>query len=426
MKPPKTRPNGRRGAAVAATALSLTLAATAAGCSGKAAESGGDGDIKTGPGVTKDTITLAALTDQTGPYAPLGKGVTQAQKLYYDQLNAAGGVCGRKIDFVVRDHGYDPQKAVAAYAEVGPRSAAIPQIIGSPMTIALKSRIESDKMLSIPQAWSHTLLGSKYIQITSTTYDLDMVNGVDFLMRTKGVKKGDAIGHLVLEGDYGESALAGSKWAAQKAGLTLVDQKVKATDADMTAQVGAFKKAGVKAILVSVSPKQAASLVGVAAAGGMRVPFVGSNSAFANQLLATPVGPAMEKMYFVMTAAPPFSSNAPGMEKLAGEYQMAYKGQPLDSAVYSGYSTAAIVGEALKKACANKDLTREGITNAHRSNAKFEIGLGGAPMDFTQFNRPASRASYVVQPSKAARGGTKLVEEAKESELAKGYNPPAG
>jgi ABC-type branched-subunit amino acid transport system substrate-binding protein len=423
MRAPKNR---RRGAAVTAAALSLTLAAATAGCSGKASETGGSGDVKTGPGVTKDKITLAALTDTTGPYAPLGKGVTQAQKLYYDQMNAAGGVCGRKIDFLVRDHGYDVQKAVAAYSEVAPRSAAIPQIIGSPMTMALRSRIENDHLLSIPQAWSHTLLGSRFIQITGVTYDLDMVNGVDFLTRTKGIKKGDKIGHLVLEGDYGQSALAGSKWAAQKAGLTLVDQQVKATDADMTAQVGAFKKAGVKAILVSVSPKQAASLVGVAAAGGMRVPFVASNSAFAQQLLATPVGPIMEKTYFIMTAAPPFSSNAPGMEKLAGEYQMAYKGQPLDSAVYSGYATAAIVGEALKKACADKDLTRDGIVNAHRSNNKFEIGLGGAPMDFTQFNRPASRASYVVQPAKGSRGGTKLVEEAKESELAKGYNPPAG
>jgi ABC-type branched-subunit amino acid transport system substrate-binding protein len=413
----------RRVTAVTAAALSLALAA---GCSGKSTESGDSGGVKTGPGVTKDKITLAALTDLTGPYAALGKGVTQAQKLYYDQLNAAGGVCGRKIDFVVRDHGYDVQKALAAYSEVGPRSAAIPQVIGSPITIALKSRLENDHMLTIPQAWAHTLLGSKYIQITSTTYDLDIVNGVDFLTRTKGIKKGDKVGHLFLEGDYGQSALAGARHAATKSGLSLVEQQVKATDADMTAQVGAFKKAGVKAILVSVSPKQAASVVGVAAATGLNVPFVASNSAYAQQLLATPVGPIMQKNYFIMTAAPPFSVKNPAMEKLAGEYQMAYKGQPLDSAVYSGHSTAAIVGEALKKACADKDLTRDGITNAHRANAAFEIGTGGPPMDFTQFTRPASRASYVVKPDKAALGGTTLVEEAKESELAKGYNPPSG
>ncbi|MFF5262099.1 ABC transporter substrate-binding protein [Actinomadura viridis] len=419
-------PTHRRRAAVAAAALSLTVAAAAAGCSGKAAGGGGSGDVKAGPGVTKDTITVAALTDLTGPYAALGKGVTQAQKLYYDQLNAAGGVCGRKVELVVRDHGYDVQKALAAYSEVGPRSAALPQVIGSPITIALRQRVENDHLLTLPQAWSHTLLGSKYIQLTGTTYDLDIINGVDYLLRAKGIKEGDKIGHLYLEGDYGQSALAGAEYAARKAGLTLVEQQVKATDADMTAQAGAFRKAGVKAILVSVSPKQAASLVGVAAATGLNVPFAASNSAYAQQLLATPVGPILQKDYYVVTAGPPFSSGGQGLKKLAGEYQTAYKGEPLDASVYSGYTTAAIVGEALKKACANKDLTRDGIVGAHRANAGFETGLGGAPMDFTKWDRPASRASYVVKPDKASLGGVKLVEEAQESELAKGYSAFAG
>jgi ABC-type branched-subunit amino acid transport system substrate-binding protein len=419
-------PINRRRAVLAAAAVSLTVAAGAAGCSGKADGGGGSGDVKAGPGVTKDKITVAALTDLTGPYAALGKGVTQAQKLYYDQMNATGGVCGRKIELVVRDHGYDVQKALAAYSEVGPRAAAIPQVIGSPITIALRQRLENDHLLTIPQAWSHTLLGSKYVQLTGTTYDLDIINGVDFLMRTKGVKKGDKVGHLYLEGDYGQSALAGAKYAAGKAGLTLVEQQVKATDADMTAQAGAFKKAGVKAVLVSVSPKQAASLVGVAAASGLNVPYAASNSAFAQQLLATQVGGIMQKDYYVVTAGPPFSSGTPALQKLAGEYQMAYKGEPLDSSVYSGYATAAIVGEALKKACQSKDLTRDGIVNAHRSNAKFDLGLGAATMDFTQWNRPAARGSFIVKPDKASQGGTKLVEQSKESELAKGYNPPAG
>ncbi|MBO2450232.1 ABC transporter substrate-binding protein [Actinomadura barringtoniae] len=410
----------------AAAAVMVVLAASAAGCSGKASGGSSSGGIKTGPGVTKDKITLAALTDLTGPYAVLGKSVTQAQKLYYDQLNNAGGVCGRKIDLVVRDHGYDVQKALAAYSELAPRSAAIPQVIGSPITMALRPRLENDHLLTLPQAWAHTLLGSKYVQVTGTTYDVDMVNAVAFLTKAKGIKSGDKIGHLRLEGDYGQSALAGVRYAAGKAGLTVVEQQVKATDADMTAQAGAFKKAGVKAILVSVSPKQAASLVGVSAAMGLNVPFAASNSAFAQQLLATPVGPIMQKNYYVVTAAAPFSADIKGLKKLAGEYQMAYKGQPLDSAVLSGYTTAAVVGEALKKACANKDLTRDGIVAAHRSTRSFDLGLGGAPEDFSQWTAPAGRASYITRPDKTALGGTVMVEQATESDLAKGYSAPSG
>ena len=49
-------------------------------------------------------------------------------------------------------------------------------------------------------------------------------------MEEKGIKKGDKIGHLYFEGDYGESSLNGSKYAAEKLGLEIVEQKIKATD----------------------------------------------------------------------------------------------------------------------------------------------------------------------------------------------------
>ncbi|WP_018654597.1 ABC transporter substrate-binding protein [Actinomadura flavalba] len=416
----------RRGRAAAVAAVTMSLVLAAAACSGKASEGGGDGDVKTGPGVTDDKITVTALTDLTGVYAALGKGVTQAQKLYFDGLNKQGGVCGRDVELVVRDHGYDVQKALAAYSEMAPKSAAIPQLIGSPITMALRSRIENDKLLTIPQAWAHTLLGSKYVQVTGTTYDIDMINAISFLRDKQGVKSGDTIGHLRLEGDYGQSALAGVKYAAEKGGLKVAEQQVKPTDADMTAQVAAFRRANVKAILVSVAPRQAASLVGVAAASGLKVPMVGSNSAFAQQLLATPAGPAFEASYYIAQASPPISADVPGLKKLAADYQAAYKGEPLDLSVVSGYSTAAVIGEALKRACAKKDLTREGIVNAHRDGTTVDLGLGLPKEDYTQWTKAAARATYISRPDKNVLGGTKVEVASFESPEAKSYDPPAG
>ncbi|MEW9550459.1 ABC transporter substrate-binding protein [Nonomuraea sp. NPDC050783] len=415
----------------AAALVSLALAVTVTGCAsgkatggGQASATGGDG-VRTGPGVTADTITLSLLTDLTGPYASLGKSLTQAQQLYFEQVGKAGGICGRKIETVVRDHGYDAQKAMAAYAEVAPRSAAIPQFIGSPMVTALKDKITSDKLLTIPMAWATGLLGSEAIQVTGTTYDVDMINGVDFLVKEKGLKSGDKIGHLYFEGDYGESALAGSKYAAGKLGLTVVEQKIKATDQDMTAQVAAFKKAGVKAVLVSAGPRQAASLVGVALAGGMDVPFMGSNSAYSPQLLDTPAAPALLKDFSYVTAGAPISEPLPAYQKLIADYQAKYPGQPLDSGVAAGWTAAVIVGDALRKACENKDLSRAGIIAAHRSQKAWEAGLGGTPMDFSVYDRPASRSSYIVKPDKEAIGGAKVVKPAAVSELAEGYTVPA-
>ncbi|GAA2847779.1 ABC transporter substrate-binding protein [Streptosporangium fragile] len=416
----------RRIAALAVLALAVTACASQKATGGAAGPSavGGDG-VKTGPGVTADKISIGLMTDLTGPYASFGKSLTQAQQLYFEQTNAAGGVCGRQLEAVVRDHGYDAQKAVATYTEIGPKVVALAHVVGSPMVNAIKQRIETDQMLTIPQAWATGLLGSRPIQVTATTYDIDMINGVDFLAKEKGIKAGDKIGHLYFEGDYGESALNGSKYAAEKLGLKLVEQKIKATDQDMSAQVAAFKAEGVKAVLVSVGPRQTASLVGVSLAKGMDVPFVGSNSAYSPQLLPTPAGPALLKDFYYMTGGAPIGSDRPALKKLAADYAAKYPDTPIDSGVAAGYSSAAIVVDALKKACENKDLTRAGVVDAHRSQSAWGEQFG-TTMDFTRFDKPASLRSYVAKPDKAALGGAVIFKEAAVSDLAEEYQVPVG
>lgn len=413
--------------AVAALALALPLS-MASGCSGKATGgSGGTGKdgVKTGPGVSDDTIRVGAATDLTGVYAPLGKSLTQAQQMYFEQVNAQGGICGRKVELVVRDHGYDVQKAVAGYSEMQSSVIGLAQFVGSPMVTALNRRITSDKMFVIPNAWATTLLGNKYIQVTGTTYDVDMINALDFLTKEKGIKKGDKVGHVYFEGDYGESALAGSKYAADKLGLTLVEQKIKATDNDMTAQVSALKDAGVKAILLSAGPKQSASLAGVARAKGIMVPIVASNSGFSPQLLQTPAAPALLKDFYLASAGAPISSDLPAIKKLADDYGKKYPGQPRDSAVVNGYTGAVIFADALKKACEAKDLTREGLITAHRSTTAHDGGYG-TPMDFSKVDEPGTRKTYILRTDAKALGGLVVERDAQESETAETYKVPSG
>ncbi|MER7547790.1 ABC transporter substrate-binding protein [Actinomadura sp.] len=413
--------------AVAALAVALPLG-MASGCSSKAtggAGSTGEDGVKTGPGVTADTIRVGAATDLTGVYAPLGKSLTQAQQMYFEQVNAQGGICGRKIELVVRDHGYDVQKAVSGYSEMQSQVIGLAQFVGSPMVTALKQRITSDKMFVIPNAWATTLLGNKYIQVTGTTYDIDMINALDFLTKEKGIRKGDKIGHVYFEGDYGESALAGSKYAAGKLGLKIVEQKIKATDNDMTAQVSALKEAGVAAILMSAGPKQSASLAGVARAKGIMVPIVASNSGFSPQLLQTPAAPALLKDFYLASAGAPISSDLPAIKKLADDYGKKYPGQPRDSAVVNGYTGAVIFADALKKACEAKDLTREGVINAHRSTTAHDGGYG-TPMDFSKVDEPGTRKTYILRTDAKALGGMVVERGPQESEAAETYKVPSG
>jgi ABC-type branched-subunit amino acid transport system substrate-binding protein len=414
-------------ARVAAGALAALL--VLAGCSSKAKDDGKDegaaGGVKTGEGISGKTITLGVLTDMTGVYATLGKSVTQAQQLYVKQLNAKGGVCGYQVSLSVRDHGYDPQKAVSGYTELAPKVLGFTQFIGSPFVAAVKQRVDGqDKGLVLPQAWAHSLLGSPYIRVIGSTYDIETINAVDFLMKEKGIKKGDKIGHVYFEGDYGESALVGAKHMAQESGLTVVEQKIKPTDNDMTAQVAALKKAGVKAVVISAGPRQAASLVGVAAASGFGVPVIGNNSAFAPQLLATQAGPALSKNYWVASPSLPIGADTPEAKQLVADYRAAYPKDALDNGVVAGWTAVSVFGEALKKACASKDLTRAGVDKALLTIDAFDVGFG-IPQDFTDPKAPSSRQSVILQPDKGVTGGMKVVREAEASSVAEAYTPGA-
>ncbi|MFG2475947.1 ABC transporter substrate-binding protein [Streptomyces fagopyri] len=420
----------RRPGAPAAKAVAGALAVllVLAGCSskakdGKESDKEGAGGVKTGAGVSGKTIALGVLTDMTGVYATLGKSVTQAQQLYVKQTNADGGVCGYQLALTVRDHGYDPQKAVAGYTELEPKVLGFTQFIGSPFVAAVKQRVDGrDKGLVLPQAWSANLLGSPYIRVIGSTYDIETINALDFLMKEKGLKKGDKVGHVYFEGDYGENALAGSKYMAKQSGLTVVEQKIKPTDNDMTAQVAALKQAGVKAIVISAGPRQAASLVGVAAAGRFDVPIIGNNSAFAPQLLATQAGPALMKNYYVASPSLPIGADTPQAKKLVEDYKAAYPKDSLDNGVVAGWTAALAFGEALKKACAGKDLTREGVDKALLTINDFDAGFG-ITQDFTDPKAPSSKESVILQPDKNAVGGMKVVQQAAASAVAEGYTP---
>ncbi|QES52197.1 ABC transporter [Streptomyces venezuelae] len=409
-----------------ATALVLTVAG-AAGCSSKAGSSDkdqqGSGGVKTGDGVTDSAIQLGVLTDMTGVYASLGKSVTQAQQLWVKQTNAAGGICGRKIELTVRDHGYDPQKALAAYTELEPKVLGFAQFIGSPFVAAVKERIDGqDKGLVVPQAWSASLLGSSYIRTVGATYDIETVNAIGWLLDQKRIASGDKIGHVYFEGDYGENALAGAKHAAKEAGLTVFEQKIKPTDNDMTAQVAALKQAGVKAVVISAGPRQAASLVGVAAAGGWNVPFIGNNSAYAPQLLATPAGAALQKDYYVAASTLPIGSEEAGPAGLAAAYKAEYPGAGLDNGVVAGWTAASMYGEVLKKACADKDLTREGVGKALLGLKAYESGFG-ITHDFSDPKAPSTRQSIIMKPDEKVPGGLKVVKEAMTAPAALNFTP---
>jgi branched-chain amino acid transport system substrate-binding protein len=101
------------GAAIAVTALAVAACGSS---SGGSASSGGNGPIK-----------LGGWFPLTGPVAASGIPQKDGVVAAFDQINAQGGINGRKIQFIARDNAFDPQQTIQAAR----------QLIGSDKVVAI-------------------------------------------------------------------------------------------------------------------------------------------------------------------------------------------------------------------------------------------------------------------------------------------------
>jgi ABC-type branched-subunit amino acid transport system substrate-binding protein len=383
--------------------------------------------VKTGPGVSDSAIKLGVMVDLTAVFAGLSKSLVQGSDLFWSQQNSAGGVCGRKVEVTVKDHRYDPQQAVSLYRELSGSVLAMQTVLGSPVMTALRPSIDQDNMFTGFAGWSASVLGDERVVLLGTTYDIEAISGLDYLMREKGVKAGDKVGHVYFEGDFGENALRGSQYLAKQAGLTIVGQKIKSTDTDLSAQVSAFRAAGVKAILVSAGPTQTASVAGVAASVGLSVPIVANGPGFTPQLLGTPAGPALKANLYVVSSMAPPALDSDAVKQLQTAFAKQYPGAPpTQVGSLFGYTQARVTKEVLQKACDSKDLTRQGMLDALHSLSNVDTGgLVAGALNYTKTGQPPSRTVYISKVDESAPGGLAAVGAPVEAEAAKAYQPGA-
>jgi len=92
----------------------------------------------TNDGITLTEIVVGTHQDLSGPIKGWGVPVSNGMKMAVEEINAAGGVQGRKIKLIVEDSGYDPKKAVLASQKMVERDKIFAMIgpMGSPTVLA--------------------------------------------------------------------------------------------------------------------------------------------------------------------------------------------------------------------------------------------------------------------------------------------------
>jgi len=111
-------------------------------------------------GITKDKIKIGMTGGITGPYPMSGRQFTGFMKRIFDKTNAAGGINGRKIDFIVMDDGADGKRAIDnAQALVRDEKVFIMSSVGTVTTPGIMRLLESQKVpLLFPLALFNDLI----------------------------------------------------------------------------------------------------------------------------------------------------------------------------------------------------------------------------------------------------------------------------
>ncbi len=116
------------------------------------------------PARAADTIKLGTFCDLSGPNASIGMAALRGYSAYYDHINRWGGVHGRKIELIVRDDGFDPERTKLAVMDLVMRERvfAIVSPLGTPTNLAvldylLEKRLPVISPHSGISAWSMPL-----------------------------------------------------------------------------------------------------------------------------------------------------------------------------------------------------------------------------------------------------------------------------
>ena len=136
-------------------------------------------------------------------YKNTGVAASAGNQLWADDVNSAGGICGRTIGLESVDHDYRADTAKALYPQLEPKSPRD----GADARLADPGRAQAE-----PERRQHDR-GARLvverdprnpnIMMIGTTYDLEVINGLSYFQQQGMLADGDTIGHIYVDGEYG-------------------------------------------------------------------------------------------------------------------------------------------------------------------------------------------------------------------------------
>jgi ABC-type branched-subunit amino acid transport system substrate-binding protein len=143
-------------------------------------------------GFDGETITLGYLTDQSGPLAIVGNSLLTGSQVYWEAVNAAGGIAGTyPVELAVGDTQDSGATTVQEYQRIKDDSLLFAQVLSTPPTQALLEFLEEDGILAVPGSLAGQWANEPLLLPNGTAYELEMVNMADWWINDSGLGSAD-------------------------------------------------------------------------------------------------------------------------------------------------------------------------------------------------------------------------------------------
>ena len=348
-------------------------------------------------GVTKSEIVIGMHTDLSGVAAAFGVHSSNAARMRFDEVNAAGGIHGRMIRYIVEDSQYQVPRAVQAANKLLHRDKVFLILLGAgtPMNNAvLPEQIKLGVPNFFPLSWARQLYEPFHPMkwAAGASYYAQMRSAMRYFVQERGKKN---ICALYQDTDFGREVFEGVKDQLAAMNVKLADSTThKPTDTDFTAHLTKLRASGCDLIALGSIIRDSILPVSTAKKMGWDVDMVGTTATFDLAVASAPGG-ATEGLYAMTQIEAPYrdSSNA-ALQQWVEKYREKYGADPNPAAQFS-YVAADLIVMGLDRA--GKDLTLESFLKAMESIQGYRDIFGGPVMTFGPNKHHGTDAVFMAQ-----------------------------
>jgi branched-chain amino acid transport system substrate-binding protein len=326
---------------------------TLAGC-------GGDGGRKPGPdggGAAAGDIRIGVIHPLSGQLAPYGKAALNGIRMRVEELNAAGGVGGRKLALFVEDNRGDATTSVNCLTKLvgSDKVVALVAPLTSTNALAIRAKLKELKVPAISPTATNDRVTLDHGYMFRACFNDSFQGRIIASYAAKELKVTKAALLKDVNSDYSKGLGANFKTAFEVLGGTVVaEEGYQQGDTDFGTQVKKVKDSGAELLFVPGYPPEVPLVIKQAKALGLAARLCGADG-WDHDAVLNGAGDHIAGSFLV--GAFSRQDQRPVVQNFIKAYTQKH-GDPPDTFAASGYDAVGLLAEALKTGAAPEDIRR--------------------------------------------------------------------